>query len=102
MSFIDIHLQNILLKLPASFHQLSTEQLYENYGKPDATITSRRDGKPVAPNVSQEAVVPLYLGKMAHEFNLSDAGVVLSDFGEAFAPGSDLRRGRDCNTPLAF
>lgn len=63
MSVLDIHLQNILLKPPPSFRQLSTEQLYEDYGKPDATTIIRRDGKPISPNVQREAVVPLYLGK---------------------------------------
>jgi serine/threonine-protein kinase SRPK3 len=46
-------------------------------------------------------VVPLYLGKYAEEFTLSDTHVLLSDFGEAFTP-KDLRRGEDCHTPLAM
>lgn len=48
------------------------------------------------------AVIPLYLGKNAKDFLLSDARVLLSDFGEAFAPDLEVRRGADCHTPLAM
>ncbi|KAF3483115.1 uncharacterized protein GIQ15_02439 [Arthroderma uncinatum] len=84
------------------FDQLSIDQLREKYGKPEAITVSRRDGKPLPPNVPPKAVLPLYLGKRAEEFTLSDVRVLLSDFGETFAPASDVRRGKDCNTPLAF
>jgi serine/threonine-protein kinase SRPK3 len=46
-------------------------------------------------------VIPLYLGKDAEEFSLSDARVLLGDFGEAFTP-EEFRRGEDCHTPLAM
>lgn len=79
------------------------EQLYEEYGKPETVTIKRRDGKPLSsPNIPHKAVLPLYLGKKAEEFNLSDAHILLSDFGEAFTPSSDFRRGEDCHTPLAF
>ncbi|KAK8016966.1 kinase domain protein [Apiospora rasikravindrae] len=46
---------------------------------------------------------PLYLGRMAEEFTLDDAnGLILGDFGEAFAPATEERLGGDCNTPVAM
>ncbi|THC97146.1 hypothetical protein EYZ11_003361 [Aspergillus tanneri] len=75
--------------------------LYEKYGEPETVPVTQRDGKPLPPNAPASAVLPLYLGKDAEEFLLSDAHVLLSDFGEAFAPDLEVRRGEDCHTPLA-
>lgn len=48
------------------------------------------------------AVIPLNLanGKLAEEFSLADTRILLSDFGEAYAPESEHRLGRDCHAPL--
>ncbi|PGH04947.1 CMGC/SRPK protein kinase [Blastomyces parvus] len=98
----DIHLRNILVKLPSSFNQLSIEQLYDEYGKPETVPIAQQNGKPLPPIVPAKAVIPLYLGKNAEEFSLPDAQVLLSDFGEAFAPALEARRREDCHTPLAM
>lgn len=100
-SCLDIHLRNILVKLPSTFDHLSVEQLYKDYGEPETVPITRRDGKPLPPNVPEKAVIPLDLSKPAKEFLLSDSHVVLNDFGEAFAPDLTVRRGEDCHTPLA-
>ncbi|KAG7140651.1 hypothetical protein HYQ45_002604 [Verticillium longisporum] len=98
----DIHLRNVLVKLPSTLDQLAIDQFRQKYGEPETIPVTRVDGGPLPPNIPPRAVVPLYLGKKAQEFTLSDArGLVLSDFGEAFAPGTEQRLGRDCNTPLA-
>lgn len=97
---LDIHLRNVLVKLPSSFDHLSVDQLYEQYGEPETIPITRCDGKPLPPNIPSKAVLPLYLGKKAEEFLLSDARVLLGDFGEAFAPDLEIRKGEDCNTPL--
>lgn len=99
--YLDIHLQDILIKLQSSFDQLSIEQLYEKYGKPETVTITGRDRKPLSPNIPSKAVLPLYLEKKAEDFKPSDACVLLSDFGEAF-PISDCRREEDCHTSLAF
>jgi len=78
------------------------EQLYEKYGEPETVPITQRDGKLLPPNVPANTVLPLYLGKIAEEFLLSDAHVLLSDFGEAFAPDLEVRQGEDCHTPLAM
>lgn len=100
----DIHLSNILIRLPSSLDQLSIEQLYKEYGKPETVTITQCNKNPLPPNVPAKAALPLYLGKKAEEFTLSEvgAGVLLGDFGEAFEPASDLRQGKDCHTPLAF
>ncbi|GMG29428.1 unnamed protein product [Aspergillus oryzae] len=59
------------------------------------------NGKPLPPNIPAKAVLPLYLGKDAEEFSLSDAQIRLSDFGETFNPDLEPRLGKDCHTPLA-
>jgi serine/threonine-protein kinase SRPK3 len=99
---VDIHLRNVLVKLPSTFDNLSTEQFKAKFGEPDTVPIIRTDRKPLPPNVPAEAVVPLYLGKKAQEFTLADAqGLLLNDFGEAFAPATEQRLGKECHTPLA-
>ncbi|PHH80292.1 hypothetical protein CDD80_2133 [Ophiocordyceps camponoti-rufipedis] len=98
----DIHLGNVLVKLPSTFNDLSLTQLRETFGEPETVAISRVDGEPLPSGVPSHAVAPLYLGKKAQEFNLADAqSLVLSDFGESFVPASEQRLGRDCNTPVA-
>lgn len=98
----DIHLRNILVKLPSGFDHFSVEQLYEEYGEPETVSITRRDGKQLPPNAPSKAVIPLYLWKNAEDFELPDTHVLLCDFGEAFAQDLDPRRGKDCHTPLAM
>ncbi|PWY81554.1 kinase-like protein [Aspergillus sclerotioniger CBS 115572] len=98
----DIHLRNILVKLPSDFDHLSVDQLYEEYGKPETVTITQRDGKQLPPNIPPKTVLPLYLGKYAEEFSLSDTQVLPSNFGEAFAPDLEPRCGKDCHTPLAM
>lgn len=74
----------------------------EKYGEPETVPITQRDGKPLPPNVPTKAVIPLYVGKDAEEFTLSDARVLLSDFGEAFDPAVEFRRAEDCHTPLSM
>ncbi|OJJ32751.1 hypothetical protein ASPWEDRAFT_52896 [Aspergillus wentii DTO 134E9] len=74
--------------------------VHGEYGTPETVPITQRNGEPLPPNVPTEAVIPLWLGKYAGEFSLSDTQVLLSDFGEAFAPALELRRGEDCHAPL--
>lgn len=101
---IDIHLQNVLFKLPSSFDQLSIDQLYEKYGTPNFVAVERRNGKPLPSNVPSKVVVPVSLGfsKDAEKITLSEARILLGDFGEAFAPASIIREGKDCHIPLGM
>ncbi|KAJ5844486.1 hypothetical protein EN45_087250 [Penicillium chrysogenum] len=87
----DIH-RNILAKLPSSFNHLSVEQFYEEYREPETVPITRRDGKPLPPSVPTKAVIPMYLTMDADDFNLHDAHVLLSEFGESYRPSSETRR----------
>jgi len=70
---VDIHLPNVLVKLPSNFDQLSIDQFREKFSEPEMIPISRVDRKPLPPNIPSQAVVPLYLGKKAQEFTLADA-----------------------------
>ncbi|PWY92146.1 kinase-like protein [Aspergillus heteromorphus CBS 117.55] len=98
----DIYLNNALLKLPSNFDDLSIEQFYKKYGEPETVPITQCSGEPLPPNVPAKAVLPLFLGKTADKLTLSEARLLLSDFGEAFAPASEIRLGKDCHTPLSF
>jgi len=99
---LDLHLRNVLVKLPSTFEELSVEDFREKSGEPDMVPIARVDEKPLIPNVPAQAVVHLYPGKEAQDFTLGDAnGLILSDFGEAFSPATERRLGRNCNIPLA-
>ncbi|KAJ6188548.1 hypothetical protein N7519_003456 [Penicillium mononematosum] len=47
----DVHLGNILLKVPPDFDRLSLEQFYEKYGAPERDPVVHLDGKPLPPGV---------------------------------------------------
>ncbi|KAJ5774840.1 kinase-like protein [Penicillium paradoxum] len=98
----DVRLDNVLLKLPSSFDNLSIEQLYKRYGEPETVPITRESGESLPPNVPAKAVEPLCLGKSSDKMTLPEARILLSDFGEAFAPASEVRLGKDCHIPPAF
>ena len=99
--FLDIHLRNILVKLPTNFDKLSVDEFYKKYGKPETVPIRREDGKPLSCHIPSRAVKPLTLSnKPAWDFTLADARILLSDFGEAFSPAAEPRCGQDCHTPL--
>lgn len=92
----------MLTNLPSDVDSFSIDELHAEYGKPETVPIMRRDGEALPPNCPEKAVVPLYLGKNAAEFDMNDAKITLSDFGEAFLPATELRLGKDCHTPLPF
>ncbi|KAF7520782.1 hypothetical protein G7054_g12665 [Neopestalotiopsis clavispora] len=98
----DIHLRNMLVKMSASFDELTIDQFRTEFGEPETEPITRLDGKPLDSCVPPYAVLPLYLGKKAQDFTEEDAkGLILSDFGEAFIPATEQRLGRDCHIPVA-
>ncbi|KAK6949461.1 hypothetical protein Daesc_009541 [Daldinia eschscholtzii] len=98
----DVHLRNVLLRLESSLDQFPVTKLYEKYGPPETIPITRRDRKPLTSHAPAEAVTPVCLGENPENLSLSDVRVLLSDFGEAFKPLSEVRRGKDCRTPLAM
>lgn len=98
----DIHLRNVLVRLSSANDQLSVLQFREKFGEAETEAVVREDGRPLSSNVPARVVVPFYLGKKAQDFTSDDARrLILSDFGEAYAPATERRVGRECNTPLA-
>jgi serine/threonine-protein kinase SRPK3 len=90
----------VLVKGAPTITNLSVDQFRERYGQPETVSVSRTDCKELPLSVPSQVVLPLDLGKKAQEFTLRDAaGLVLCDFGEAFAPVNEQRLGRECNTP---
>ena len=83
---LDLHLGNVLLHLPSSLDHISEEQLYDKFGAPEPEPVVRLDGKPLLPNVPSHAISPVWLGGPSENVALSDAKVLLIDFGVAFRP----------------
>ncbi|KAJ9192489.1 hypothetical protein DTO164E3_8318 [Paecilomyces variotii] len=82
----DLHLGNILLQLPSDFNELSIERLYEKYGAPEMEPVTHLDGKPLPPGVPSHGISPVWLGEASEKIALSEARILLTDFGEAFSP----------------
>lgn len=47
----DIHLRNVLVKLPSSFYKLSIEELYKEYGQPETVAITERSKQPLPANI---------------------------------------------------
>jgi serine/threonine protein kinase len=97
----DIHLRNVLLQLPESFSHLSDQELYAEYGEPVLEAVTRSDGdhSPLPPNVPAQVVMPLWLARPSEGLSVNEAKLLLSDFGEAFAPSQERRLSH--NAPAA-
>ncbi|KAK1146014.1 hypothetical protein N8T08_003662 [Aspergillus melleus] len=61
----DLHLGNILLKMPPDFDQLSVERLYKDYRAPELDPVIHLDGKPLPPGVPSHGIAPI-LVKLFH------------------------------------
>lgn len=87
----DLHLGNVLLKLPPDFHLLSEAELYSNWGPPRLEPVTHLHGKPLPLGVPCHAVIPIWLGIGACKLTLPDAHILLVDFGQAFSPSRESR-----------
>jgi serine/threonine protein kinase len=94
----DVHLGNILLKVPPGFDQLSLERLYERYGTPELDPVVHLDGKPLPPGVPSHGIVPIWLGEASEKITLAEARILLTDFGESFSPLKEPKY--ESHTPL--
>ncbi|CAG7918853.1 unnamed protein product [Penicillium olsonii] len=96
----DLHLGNILLKVPPNFDQLSTRQLYEKYGTPELDPVVRLDGNSLPPGVPSHGIVPIWLGEASEEITVSETSIFLTDFGEAFSHSKEPKY--ESRTPLVI
>lgn len=90
---VDLHLGNILLKASRGFELLSDEELRERWGEPEEEQVETDDDKPVldAVGIPSLATLPAFFGKNSDELSLSDAAILLADFGTSFCPSQETR-----------
>ncbi|KAL2756966.1 hypothetical protein ACRALDRAFT_1075710 [Sodiomyces alcalophilus JCM 7366] len=96
----DIHLGNVLIRLPSSFDDYTPEEISRQFGPPQTAPVVRLDGQPLSPSVPPYGVTPMWLGKRAKDLSPTEARILLSDFGEAFKPSIEPRIGEQCHAPL--
>lgn len=98
----DLHLGNFFLQLPSSLDNLSVEELYARYGQPDKEPVVCLDPNAPSknPSVPSYAITPAWLGAPSTDIPLSEAMLILSDFGVAFRPGDKSRF--KSHTPLVM
>ncbi|KKK22350.1 hypothetical protein AOCH_002883, partial [Aspergillus ochraceoroseus] len=96
----DLHLGNILLKVPPNFDQLSLKQLYEKYGEPELDPVVCLNGNPLPPGVPSHGIAPIWLGEASERITLSETRILLTDFGEAFSPSKEGKY--ESRTPLVI
>ncbi|KAK2758249.1 hypothetical protein FQN54_004094 [Arachnomyces sp. PD_36] len=82
----DLHLGNILLRLPKDIDSLSPDQFYEQYDHPNPEPVVRLDSQPLPTGVPTHGIMPVWLGKASELVSLSEATIFLTDFGESFLP----------------
>ncbi|KAF4456878.1 hypothetical protein F53441_1089 [Fusarium austroafricanum] len=96
----DLHLGNLLLRLPASLNNLSVDEFYAKFGvpKPEPVVPLDDSTDPLPAGVPSHVVPPVWLGKPSDKLPLGDARLLLSDFGVAFRPEDETRF--QSNAPL--
>ncbi|KZF24079.1 kinase-like protein [Xylona heveae TC161] len=87
----DLHLGNILLRLPASIQRLSPAQFYEKYGQPSHEPVVRFDNQTLPQGVPTHGIMPVWLGDGSENISLSEAEIFLTDYGESFMPSMTPR-----------
>ncbi|KAL1883302.1 hypothetical protein Daus18300_000360 [Diaporthe australafricana] len=96
----DLHLGNVLFKLPESSKILPPDKLYEEIGSPvlePVEMLGNEAGQPLPAGVPTHIVVPAWFGVKSEEVRLREASVLVTDFGESFMPYSEQRY--HSNTP---
>ena len=88
---LDLNLGNILLRLPQGTDQLTPGELYACYGKPRLETMRSLHGQPLPEGVPQFGVVPVWFGLDSEDVALSEARILLSDFGESYMPSTHDR-----------
>ncbi|KNG83196.1 hypothetical protein ANOM_008824 [Aspergillus nomiae NRRL 13137] len=86
-----LHYGNVLIQLPSGFD-------YGQYGQPATVAITRFDGKELPSCVPSHGILPIWLGEASEKLRLSEAKILLSDFGEAFAPAREKKF--ESHTPL--
>jgi serine/threonine protein kinase len=96
----DLHLGNIIIKVPPTFNQITIEQLYEKYGAPELDAVVHLDGQPFPPGVPPHDIASIWLGEASEKITPAEARILLSEFGEAFSYPKELKY--ESRTPLGI
>lgn len=92
----------MLINAPSTISKLSISEFRARFDEPCMEPVSRVDKGPLPLGMPARVAIALDLSKEAEDFTMDDArGLVLCDFGEAFAPATEQRLGRACNIPVA-
>ena len=75
---------------------MSLEELYKEFGFPELKPVARFDLKPLPEGVPTYAIPPVWLGEDSNCIPLSDAEILLTDFGLSFQPSTTPRFHRRC------
>lgn len=94
----DLHLGNILLRLPLDMQGMTLEQLHDRTGEPAKEQVVREDAAPLDPGVPPEVIVPIWFGLDSEKISVADSAIIIADFGEAFDP--QVTRQFTAHTPL--
>ena len=73
------------------FHRSTEAQLYKEFGEPEPEPVVRLDNPMLPPGVPSHVIPPIWMGKPSEEFTLSEAHILLADFGAAFSPLGEPR-----------
>ncbi|KAF1343625.1 putative srpk [Delphinella strobiligena] len=73
-------------------------KLYEEYGEPELEPVVLFDGGPLPPNVPTHGIAPIWLAEASEKIPLTEAPILLADFGEAFLPRDETKT--ESHTPL--
>ncbi|TQN67667.1 Serine/threonine-protein kinase SRPK [Colletotrichum shisoi] len=95
----DLHLGNVLLRLPQEHHLWSDDELLMRCGEPEIEPVQTFDDKPIPSDVPPAATLPIWFPmERVNRLPLSAAHVVLTDFGESYRPSQESRS--QCRTPV--
>ncbi|ATY66322.1 kinase domain [Cordyceps militaris] len=94
----DLHLGNVLFKLPGKCHTWSDEELLASCGEPEEVKVIAFDNKPIPAGVPLVGNVPIWWPmSRVRKLSLVEAHIVLADFGESYRPSQETRL--ECHAP---
>ncbi|KAM0322697.1 hypothetical protein ACHAQA_009288 [Verticillium albo-atrum] len=95
----DLHLGNVLLRLPQESHLWSDEELLVRCGEPELEPVQTFGDKPILPGVPPVATLPVWFPmERINKLPLSEAQIILADFGESYRPSLESKF--ECCTPV--
>ncbi|KAK4041618.1 kinase-like protein [Parachaetomium inaequale] len=88
-SYKYIHIGNILLRLLDTLDALSVEEFYKRHKKPVGEEVNYEDGRPLPEGVPAHCYYPTWPGRRSEDVSVSEARILLTDFGVSFSPSRE-------------